>query len=783
MVEIKDPKTFTYKVGEDVYDIPENTVDVFLKDNPNAKLFEEEAAKENGVIGTDASVTPEINTASISDPGSSVSTDPDPKTLYKDYSSAIAITEEEEISLNEPIDFSMQTPSVDIENNLDDASATQKEFLSMGFTNDMLNKPYVPYIKELEEAKEMLMDPAKFGIDAKAVANPTEEKIKFVAEKNIKSAIRQELIKSKAKKFLDDLPTEQRESLIPYKVDELIKKDNKLKGLNEEYQVIADEYAKSPNLFNLKSIASKFNNPDYNFDLEGLGDYKLVSELEKRINDIGNPENLATQASADLYNTLVKTYKEEVSKLQTIKLGNGKIVPKATYDLYQTLVQENEDVTGSLDSIYGEIEKIPTKLKDGANELKFLKQEYSLSKKMLEQVGANIGIAGLDAIGGSARVLSDLRKIIQQGLGQEGKEDILDEFAAYTGKISDERRAQIDKKYAMAPITFENAFDGYENMSTFIAQETVGQAGILTMLALGKIPGFTGIGLGSYEQQRRVLEKEEEFYGTEKSVLHKAGVSFGFAAAEVGLGAAPTLKIFNRGFKAASEYGKRTLTNAGTLRFIGDRLKVAILKDSPLESATEGLTVAVQNGIDILRGAKDSSQILEGVDHAAFTGGVLGFQFSTMPTLAGLALKPFSDYNTTKSVREKLKERNELYNIGYGGKDSSGEITDFGIDKRTSSFKIINEKIQEIDGQIYDLIGNLETKVSANLTPIGFDLFKTATLQQEKLRTKAEKIINEFKDGVIDATQRDTLLQDLKTDFDAYQVARNQFIKKKKQDI
>ena len=711
--------------------------------------------------------------ASNLDPGSLDSIDP--KDLYKDYSNAITISEEEEEALNKPIDFSIQTPDVDIESDKDNLTPTQKEFKNMGFTNEMLNQPYVPYIQELEKAKEMLMNPEKFGIDAEAVSNPTEEKIQFVAEKNIKNKARQSLIKSKAKKYLDNLSTEQRESLIPFKVDELIKKDNKFKGLNEEYEVISSEYAKSPNLFNLKSINSKFNNPDYNFDLEGLGNYEKVEFLEKRIKDIGDPENLPTQASVDLYNNLVTEYQKEISQLKTIKLGNGKIVPKATFDLYQTLVQENKDITGSLNSIYSEIEDLPVKLKDGANELKFLKQEYSLSKKMLEQVGANIGIAGLDAIGGSARILSDLRKIIQQGLGQEGKEDILDEFAAYTGKVSDERRAQIDKKYAMAPVSFDNAFNSYKNMSTFIAQETVGQAGILTMLALGKIPGFTGIGLGSYEQQRRVLEKEKEFYGTEKSALHKAGVAFGFATAEVALGAAPTFKIFNRGFKAASEMGKRTLTNAGTLRFVGDRLKVAILKDSPLESATEGLTVAVQNGIDILRGAKDSSQIFEGVDHAAFTGGVLGFQFSTMPTLAGLALKPFSDYNTTKSVREKIKERNELYNIGYGGKDSNGKVTDFGIDKRSASFKTIDKKIKQLDGEIYDLIGNLETKVSANLTPIGFDLFKNATLEQEKLRTEAEGIINDFKNNTIDAIQRDVLLQDLKNNFDAYQVARNQF--------
>ena len=66
MIDIKDPKIYTFKVGEDIYDVPEDQLENFKLKVPNA-----EEVKTNGVAETDASVTPEKNTASTSDPGSS----------------------------------------------------------------------------------------------------------------------------------------------------------------------------------------------------------------------------------------------------------------------------------------------------------------------------------------------------------------------------------------------------------------------------------------------------------------------------------------------------------------------------------------------------------------------------------------------------------------------------------------------------------------------------------------------------------------------------------------
>ena len=109
-----DPKIFVYKIGKDTYDVPEDQLEGFKLEFPDAKEFiEEKKVKENGVIETGASVTPGQNMASNLDPGSLDSIDP--KNLYKDYSNAIMISEEEEENLNKPIDFTPQGTSAELQ--------------------------------------------------------------------------------------------------------------------------------------------------------------------------------------------------------------------------------------------------------------------------------------------------------------------------------------------------------------------------------------------------------------------------------------------------------------------------------------------------------------------------------------------------------------------------------------------------------------------------------------------------------------------------------------------
>ena len=66
---------FKYKLGEDIYNVPENEVDIFEAETPDAiKITELNEGKTNGAVETDAAVAPTPDTASESTELDSVDT-------------------------------------------------------------------------------------------------------------------------------------------------------------------------------------------------------------------------------------------------------------------------------------------------------------------------------------------------------------------------------------------------------------------------------------------------------------------------------------------------------------------------------------------------------------------------------------------------------------------------------------------------------------------------------------------------------------------------------------
>ena len=138
---------------------------------------------------------------------------------------------------------------------------------------------------------------------------------------------------------------------------------------------------------------------------------------------------------------------------------------------------------------------------------------------------------------------------------------------------------------------FEDAFSSGSNLAEFAAQEIVGQFGNIAMYSLGMWPGSIGIGVTSYESQRRVLEEEEKknILGTKKSALYKAGIATGYATAEVLFAAIPTINILKKATAGVPTKGILDGLSKFTLRQIG---KTAV-KDTTIEMAGESATVVV----------------------------------------------------------------------------------------------------------------------------------------------------------------------------------------------
>ena len=420
MIELQDPKTIAYKVIKDgkekVYDIPEDTVQNFLKDNPDAKLFEQSEVKENGVVETDASAAPEVvqasNTDSALDLGSSEFTrdkidldlkpttlleeDPLGKKLVPDFENAIQFSEaenllfeREEDSVDEngkiikgdyviPVDFTPYDKEVKGFRGEKPIISKQGNILN-SYTKTIT---VVPFQKELDEANDMLQNPSKFGLTWEPVANPNTEDVQSLASWVIKTDEKKALLKKKTQNYLQTLTNKEREALAPYEANKYIKNKAEFNRLQQEGQVLLDKYTDSANLFNLKNISEKINDPDYEFNTEGLGDIELVEVLAKRIEDMGDPNMLFTQSSVDLYNNLINTYNAETKKVKTVKLENGKILPKATYDLLLSLQAENKNVFNTLSSIESEKEGLPTDIKTSEQLLDYLKLNYSEIEKL-----------------------------------------------------------------------------------------------------------------------------------------------------------------------------------------------------------------------------------------------------------------------------------------------------------------------------------------------------------------------------------------------------------------
>jgi hypothetical protein len=754
--------------------------------------------KTNGAAAKGATATPKTgpapeNTESDSENGS--------LELLGNYRDAITLTPEEQAIIDNPIDFmpkgvvsELQPYNPETNENLvktifddkfrDPTTGQVFENTELVYRADVdetgVGLPtFQPYQKELDSARKQLIE--------NGISEPDEKQVQELAEKQIKKLFKYNKIKEKSRNFLEGISEKEREELIPYAVDDFITLENKFKSLNEQYASIFNKYKKSPNAFNLKNINSKFEDPEYKFDLKGLKSIKDADVYLNRIKDLGSPENFATQATADLYNNLVSKYTDAVNQAETVVLTNGKEVPKATFNLYKDLVDENQEVSETLYELGKEIDEAPLRLDDAKIELDFLKKNYSSWQKAGANVELQLGKILPGLIGGASRIITDGSEIMLNSILKSGGLDEnvaavvsstitgpalnpmsegLNKVADFTDDLISKAEAQYREKYK-DDVKFEDAFDSWKNFGEFALQETAGQAGTFAMLASGQVPGAIGLGVTSYDDTRRMLEEEAELLGTEESTAHKAGVALGYAAAEVGLGFLPTMKIFKRGFDAAEQLGKRNLIQQGVKEGIKKGITRTFVYDPLIESSTEGATQLVQNLIDIRRG-KEGVSIFDNVGHASFTGGMLGTTFSSIPAVKGIVLANLSDYNSYEGFRENLKEIGRLTEVGNS------------LDKRTKEYKIIKQQISDLNESNNDIITQVEQKVAANLTAEGFNLFAQVTSDQEALRVQAKSII-ESKE--LSKDQKKVTLEAIKKKFDFYQQARDNFRKDYKVNI
>ena len=184
------------------------------------------------------------------------------------------------------------------------------------------------------------------------------------------------------------------------------------------------------------------------------------------------------------------------------------------------------------------------------------------------------------------------------------------------------------------------------------------------------------------------------------------------------------LKILNKSKQVISEVmeaGTRTLFKKGIGDFMLQGAKAAGW-GMAVEAPTEGLTVLGQNGIDVIRGAKTMEQITENVDHAMVVGGMIGSVMSASPYVVGATYSLFSDYNSYEGYRKNA------VNITKLKKDQSL------LTPESSTFKIIQEQINDLEQKNYTILDGIESKITNKLDKEGYIKFNKAIAEQEVLR-------------------------------------------------
>ncbi|MDH3878763.1 MAG: hypothetical protein OET18_13030, partial [Desulfobacterales bacterium] len=645
------------------------------------------------------------------------------------------------------------------------------------YASEKANESYGKFLKQAEKrlAKES-----------------TKEEIKSEAIKIANNIERSKIKRVLTKRYLETLSEKDKDALTSQKVEKFSKETIKKKALEDELKLNLDstigttvkevtnidgDYEKvevfnNPDLDNYVRIAKAFSEEsDFNFDLTGLGFFEL-KEAEKNLKNFGDPNEITSREEAQSYNSLVNVYNEAIKNNKTVKLSNGKIVPKATFDLFVKSKENFELANDNIQAIVDDISDLDVSIKNEAEDLKLTKKSYNDLDKLGSKAALVLGKIPYDLLGGASTMIADGIEIKQMA----NRSGITPLAGMVIGNLRDFSKTaesyskgadKLFEDYYKDDVSFEDAFSSGANLAEFSAQEIVGQFGNLAMYSMGMWPGSIAIGVTSYETQRRVLEEEEKnnTLGTKKSALYKAGVATGYASAEVAFAAIPTINILKKATAGVPTKGILDGLSKFTLKQIG---KTAV-KDTAIEVAGESGTVMFQAGIDMLIGRKEwsPSNLVKDVPHAAFSALLLSGTFTSVPLVDGMVSRVFSDYNSNQEAMADLDKINEI------------NLELQNLDGRTKEARAKKATIQELTDSFISKLDSKRKKLKSNLTKEGYDMLLAAESRKLQIQKKAKDIV----EGLGNDKSKEASLSALKVGYDYLNNEINNFKKDYKVNI
>jgi len=560
-----------------------------------------------------------------------------------------------------------------------------------------------PFEKERKEAEELLKKEGK-KFDEKSIQDQTRL---LIADKK-----RIQLKRDRTKDYLKNLP-EDRKNLLFSDIDKnRLKLDYSIMEEAELVNTMVDQLENQDTALNknLASIVDALEDPEFKFDL---------------------------------------TYAKE-NNIPVLTLKDGRKIPANIIDRYKDLVEIKVQAAVDIKNQANKLSKDQEEYKELYSDLDLVRRNYSLLEKVGQSASNSIVS---DLVLGTELSAIDLLLFVGEGDDYDSKVEIdLKKRKEKLNSVRNKLQKDFVNDFSYSPIFGEDAFENPKKFGEFFAVNMAGQAGTLMALSMGR-PGLYGFAASTYGRSISDLEIANEEQGTYIGNIEKRITALGYSAAEVLLGTIPTYRLLGRAKDAFSK-------NDNFIKGVDDYFfkNWDVLPSSALiEGGSEAATGIAINGIDIIRGEKNISQIYEGVDEQFVVGGMFGPTISAAPFMKGLVLSSMSDYNTLSTWRSNEEAIKILNNEADG------------IDKRTKEYKSRIALINDLTQSNSDILDNALDDINNNLTKDGFIRYKYLTSQQETLRILANNIEN---NKSLSSGEKSQKLDVLNSQFDIIQSQR-----------
>ena len=628
----------------------------------------------------------------------------------KDYDKFVVPTTEEKDNIQLQVD-DLSLAKVKTTSRIAEGGKTMQSFTTV----------VQPYEKEMNAAKAQLK---KLNLPL------TPENVEKYTRENIYKNKVFDLQKEKANEYFDDIDTGNAYQNKKYQrklYDDIetrkVLNENKLENDSKILKKTV-EYFKDPNTSRNKNLAS------FNDAITNPGD---------RFKDV--PED------------------------ELVLLENGNKVPKKVFEKYQSLIGTAEMERDYLIKSVEQINETSKNFSQGFKDLDLVSRNYDLFEQVIATAANSISdatLSGFIAISDVAVALPV--DIIKASDKKYSFKNPVEKFKNDLNYFRNKSNEELQKNYAYKPEFGSdiNPFskDGsWSNLGNFATLGLAGQTGTLLQLSMGS-PGLYALGASTYGRTISNIEIADKESKSTTGNLEKRLTALGYATSEVTLGALPTQRLLSNAYGAATAVEKEAFIG-GVFNFFKGNYDV-IPMSFATEYVSEGATGLVQNVVDITRGEKNITQIMEGVPEQAFTGGLLGPMISSVPFIKGMDYSHFSSWNDLKEYRT-LAETVAVLNK---------ELET--MDGRTKEARLIRLNIiSQLTGEMDAIIEEKGKSILDNISPDGANLYKQALVFQEELRIEAEALINDKK---MDPDIKAARLKSLKSEFDYYEIARNNWL-------